>query len=902
MNCLIVFCLWLVVTLALHLRYRVRVKGLDDVVRRYGKTGILFLPNHPALIDPVLLSSVLWNKFHPRALATEKQVRATILKRIGWRIRLLALPDMGVGGIACHDTVLAQIETCVQALKAGDNLLFYPAGRIYRSRMEKLRGNGGVARILQEYPDCKVVLVRTTGLWGSDFGRAKGYQLPFGTCLRRHFWHVILGGIFFMPRRHVTIEFVPRPQDMPDGSDKEILNRYLENFYNKAMRPNTYVPYTWFEGGRTCTLPEPDAYNANEDTSRVPDEVRVKIKDRLREMTGKRLIKDTDTLGTDLGLDSLVVVELQQWIAKEFGKEVPSPEKLRTVASLLIAAMGESDATDPLLPVPASWFYDDPRPLEVTQADSVPMAFLKNAKKAPNRPVWADQSSGVFTNRKMVLAVLALAPRLKRLPGERLGILMPGTVAATLFYLAAQFAGKIPVMINWTVGNRNMRHCVESVGLEKILTAQVLVERLKGMGVDFTGLEDRFVTVEAIKDRIGLGAKLLAVFRSRFWWRSLWKAPIPETAVILFTSGSETLPKAVPLTHQNLMVDVTCAAADMNIQKDYCLLGMLPPFHSFGTLLSIVFPCASNIRVVYHPNPTEGAMLARLTAAYKVNFFCGTPTFVANILRNGTSRQLETLRLVVCGAEKCPESTFRLLSEKAPLAELYEGYGITECGPVVSLNKPRQCRRDSVGKLLECMRGVVMDEGCKRVLPADETGMLVVCGEPVFGGYLGYKGPSPFVLREGRNWYRTGDLVQMDKDGFIFFKGRLKRFTKIGGEMVSLPAMEETLLKHFRNPDGKGPALAVETYGPDDAPVICLVATMPVEREEANRILREEGFPPISSIREVHQWEEIPLLGTGKTDYRGLKARLEAGGAKGRVEDAAKAEAPVAEPVREEVR
>lgn len=876
MNCVIVFILWMVVTAAVHLRYRIRVKGLDEVVARYGRKGILFLPNHPALIDPVILNTVLWGKFKPRSLVTEKQIRTTILKRIGWRIRLLALPDMGVSGVAGHDAVVHQIDCCVDALKQGDNLLFYPAGRIYRSKREKLRGNGGVARILQEYPDCKVVLVRTTGLWGSDFGRAKGYQTSFGETLKRHFWDVILGGIFFMPRRRIRIEFVTRPDDMPDGSDKELLNRYLESFYNKAMRPNLYVPYRWIGNGRVCTMPEPDSYNLSEDTSQVPDDVRMKVKEKLRELTGKRLIKDTDTLGTDLGLDSLIVVELQQWLSNEFGRSMPSPEKLRTVASLLIAAIGESTGVEPLTPIPANWYYDDDAPLECTQADSIPLAFLANAKRHPSRPVWADQLSGVFTNRKMVLAVLALLPQVEKLKGDRVGVLMPASCISTLLYLAVQFAGKTPVMINWTVGNRNMRSCLESVPLESILTSQALVERLKGTGVDFTGIEEKFVMLESLKESIGLLPKLVAFLRSRFWWRKLWKAKIRDEAVVLFTSGSETNPKAVPLTQQNLMVDVTNAAADMNIQKDYCLLGMLPPFHSFGTLLSIVFPCVSNIRVVYHTNPTEGAMLARLTAAYKVNFFCGTPTFIANILRCGTPQQLETLRLVVCGAEKCPQSTFDLLHEKTPMAELYEGYGITECGPVVSLNKPRAYRAGTIGKLLPCIKGVVMDEDCRKVLPTGATGMLVVCGDTIFNGYLGYKGPSPFLLREGRNWYRTGDLVQIDADGFVTFRGRLKRFVKIGGEMVSLPALEDVLLARYPNPDVKGPSLAVEAYGPDSAPVVALVSTLPLDREEVNDFLRREGFAAIYSIREIRHWESIPLLGSGKTDYRAIKSRLEA--------------------------
>ena len=877
MNRVIVFFMWLIVYVAVHLRYRLKVTGLSEVLKQYGENGVLFLPNHPGLIDPVILASILWPHFKPRALVTEKQVRTTILRKIGWRFRILPLPDIGVSGMAAHDAVIKQIGCCIDALRAGDNLLFYPAGRIYHSKMEKLRGNGGVSRILQEYPECKVVLVRTTGLWGSDFGRAKGYQLSFGTCIKRHILHVLLGGIFFMPRRHVSVEFVTRPADLPSGEEKEVLNRYLENFYNKAMRPNTYVPYTWFEGGRTCVVPEAASFNTAEDTSQVPDDVRTKVKDKLREMTGKRMIKDTDTLGTDLGLDSLVLVELQQWLQNEFGHEVPSPEKLRTVASLLIAAIGESGGVaEPLMPVPANWFYEDAAPLKITWSESIPKSFLLNAKKDPNRPVWADQATGVFTNRKMILAVLALVPKLEKIPGERMGILMPASVASTLMYLAVQFAGKVPVMINWTVGNRNMRHCVESVGVDKILTAQIVIDRLKGTGVDFTGLEEHFLTVESIKGSLKLFDKLLAAFRSRFCWRKLWKARIPELAVILFTSGSESLPKAVPLTHRNVLFDLEHAASDMGIQKDYCLLGMLPPFHSFGVLLNTMFTCASNIRVVYHANPTEGAMLARLTAAYKVNFYCGTPTFIANILRNGTQEQLDTLRLVVTGAEKCPVATMALLKEKTPMAHLYEGYGITECGPVVSLNKPDRYREGTIGKVIDCSKGIVVDEECKRKLPPNTTGMFLVRGETVFGGYLGYDGPSPFVTLDGEEWYRTGDLVKMDEEGFITFQGRLKRFVKVGGEMISLPALEETLLKHYQNPDVKGPPLAVEAYGPDEAPIITLVATMSLEREAVNQTLRDEGFSAIQSIREIRQWESIPLLGTGKTDYRNIKARLAA--------------------------
>lgn len=872
-NNIFAFFIWITLKVLLWLRYRIQVEGLDEIEKQYGNKGIIFLPNHPALIDPLIMMSVIWGRFKPRALVTEKQIKASALKYFWKRIRLLPLPDLGVTGLAGHEKVLSQLATCIDALKAGDNLLFYPAGRIYRSKKEKLRGNGGVARIITEYPEVKIVLARTTGLWGSEFSRAKGYQLSFGAALGLHFWDVVKNGIFFSPRRQVKIEFFVKPEDMPSPQNKDVLNRYLENFYNHAMRANTYVPYRWWERGGARTLPEPDSYNVNEDVSQVPADIQRRVKEKLHAITGKVLIRDTDTLGTDLGMDSLIIAEVHAWMQEEFGHEMPSPESLRTVSSLILAANGESAAAEPLKSVPASWFYDDPRTLTITDAGDVCKSFLVNAKAAPNRPVWADQTSGVFTNRKMVLAIMALRPAVEALPGERIGILMPATVYSTLLYLVCQFSGKVPVMINWTVGNRNMRHCIQNSGCDRILTAGAVVERLATAGVDFSGIEERFVKLEEIAAKTPLLRKIKALIMSRLCWRSLWKAKIPETAAIIFTSGSENLPKAVPLSHRNVIVDLIHAVNDMKIRKDDCLLGMLPPFHSFGLLLNTMFTCTSNIRVVYHPNPTEGAMLGRISAAYKVSFFCGTPTFIASILRNSTPEQMETLRLCVTGAEKCPASTLQLLQEKAPKAGLYEGYGISECGPIVSLNKPDAMRFGTIGKIIPCTEAVVVNEAGTQEVPVNTTGMLLVRGENIFKGYLNFDGPSPFVTFRDKEWYRTGDLVQLDEEGFVTFMGRLKRFVKIGGEMISLPAIEETIAANWPNPDPQnGPALAVEAAGDSDQdPRITLFTRLPLTKEQVNDLLREKGFSPIQFIRSVVKLEALPVLGTGKTDYRSLK-------------------------------
>ncbi|NLE53975.1 MAG: AMP-binding protein, partial [Lentisphaerae bacterium] len=234
------------------------------------------------------------------------------------------------------------------------------------------------------------------------------------------------------------------------------------------------------------------------------------------------------------------------------------------------------------------------------------------------------------------------------------------------------------------------------------------------------------------------------------------------------------------------------------------------------------------------------------------------------------------VRLLITGAEKCPEAAFALFREKCPAAAFLEGYGITECSPVVAMNHPGAAKAGSIGKILACLEWRVLDRDMKPV-PAGGTGMLYVSGPSVFAGYMHYDGPSPFVDFEGKTWYRTGDLVSADEEGFIFFKGRLKRFVKIGGEMVSLPAIEEVLLEKYRSEDVPLP-LAVEALGTEEQPLVTLFTVLAIDREQANTALREAGLSPIHNIRQVVSLTAIPVLGSGKTDYQSLKKLTADGG------------------------
>jgi long-chain-fatty-acid--[acyl-carrier-protein] ligase len=521
--------------------------------------------------------------------------------------------------------------------------------------------------------------------------------------------------------------------------------------------------------------------------------------------------------------------------------------------------------------VDACWFADRARRPAVPDGDTIPEVFLKQAASGPSRPSLADQSGGVRRYRDIVLGILALKPEIEKLEGDYLGLMFPASAGVGVLYLATLFAGKTPVMLNWTVGERNLAHALDLLGIRHVLTADALLRKLKEQGVALEAVADRFLTVETLAPRISKMAKLSALLQSRLSWRALRRAKVPATAVVLFTSGSESLPKAVPLTHGNLLGNLRDVMSVVSLTPAERLLAFLPPFHSFGLTGNLLLPLLSGVPAAFHPNPTEGAALAKMAEAYRASILMGTPTFLKGIVAAADDAQLAPLRLVVTGAEKCPDALYETLARRKPGLVVIEGYGITECSPFVSVNRVESPRPGTVGKLLPGVEGVIREvEGGGRAAEG-KPGMLLVRGKSIFGGYLNFEGPSPFETFEGKTWYRTGDLLRMEPDGSLVFAGRLKRFVKIGGEMVSLPAIEDVLMARFQDPDAKEPELAVESAGSEEAPELSLFTTQELTREAANAAIREAGLSPIHHVRKVVRVEKIPLLGTGKTDYRALK-------------------------------
>jgi long-chain-fatty-acid--[acyl-carrier-protein] ligase len=291
--------------------------------------------------------------------------------------------------------------------------------------------------------------------------------------------------------------------------------------------------------------------------------------------------------------------------------------------------------------------------------------------------------------------------------------------------------------------------------------------------------------------------------------------------------------------------------------------------------VTTLLPLTNGIRVVHHPDPTDAGALVRKIAAYKPTLIAGTPTFIGYILDRAKPGDLDSLRLIVLGAEKPPASLFDRVKELAPAAEVIEGYGITECAPAISLTVPGANMHGTVGVPLAQVEVCVTDLESGDVLPRGSTGMLNVHGPNVFPGYIAHDGPSPFRDIDGKRWYVTGDLGTIDANsGVISFSGRLKRFLKAGGEMISLPALEEPFTRKFP-PTDKGPRVAVEGIETPEGRRIVLFTTDEMTLREANAILQAEGFRGVMRLDDVKKVEALPVLGTGKTDYKVLRALIE---------------------------
>ena len=872
---------WALARLVLGLRYRVRVEGAEQL--RGVRGPVLVMPNHPGFIDPPLVLSHLPLREPLRPMVYKPIARHPVLYPFMRMIDAFEVPDLAEQSRSSHEQTLALIDEIAAGLKRGQSFLIYPAGRLQQQGYEQVGATRSVAELLGRCPEATVVLVRTRGVWGSTFSRAwTGSRPLLGRCILHGIGVILANLIFFTPRRRVemTVE-VPDRRDLPEPT-REKLNPWLEEWYNReGPEEPAFVPYHFAFGSREHEFPERQAGEAVDPSQLDPATIRA-VNEMLEEHLGRPLEdeeKQPETTLDRVGLDSLDRMDLDLKIQQRFGFR--SDQVAETVGQLWALAEGQwGGAAEDSAPVPAAWN----RPPSSREPIGIPgetlgEAFVTRALDHPGDLAVADGIVGVLSYRKLLVGAWLLGKRLAELEGDAVGVMFPASVAADLVFFGLHLAGKLPVMLNWTTGPGNLAHAVKTLGVRRVVTSHKLVDRL---GIEVEGAE--YLFLEELRGEIGriekLGTLLATYLAPGRFRRGRPDQDPDDTAVVLFTSGSEAAPKAVPLTHRNLILMMRSGGKALEFTRADVLLGCLPPFHSFGLAGNVVMPVITGVRVVHYADPTDAAGMVRITSKYGPTLLYITPSFLDYMLRAAGDGDLDSLRLISTGAEKCPERVFEKCAEVVPGAEVLEGYGITECSPVVSVNRPGRAKRGSIGQPLDVVEVRVVDPDTNRPLEPGQTGMLLVHGPTIFDGYLHYEGPDPFVELDGKRWYRTGDLVRIDDEGDIFFQGRLKRFLKAGGEMISLPALEEPIARRYP-PTEDGPQVAVEGVETPEGRRVVLFTTAEVSLREANAALAEAGFRGVMRLDEVRRVEQIPVLGTGKTDYKVLRRMVAEGQKRG---------------------
>jgi acyl-[acyl-carrier-protein]-phospholipid O-acyltransferase/long-chain-fatty-acid--[acyl-carrier-protein] ligase len=533
--------------------------------------------------------------------------------------------------------------------------------------------------------------------------------------------------------------------------------------------------------------------------------------------------------------------------------------------------------------------------------DPIPLAWLRSAKQVGGDLCLADAvGENRLSGYRVTTGVLAFSRLIrKRSPERNIGLLLPTSSAGTIANMASLLLGKTVVNLNYTASESSLLSAVDKAQIKSLYTSRRFIEKLKQKGVALEKLLQglQVIYLEDLKEEIGklqqislLAASILLPARLLYL---LFGKPvaIDEPAAILFSSGSEGEPKGVVLSHRNIMGNIRQVSDVLDTQSDDVVMASLPLFHAFGLTVTGFMPLVEGMPAVCHPDPTDVVNIAKAIGNYQATVFCGTSTFLRLFTRNRRVHplMLSSLRVVVAGAERLsPEvrDGFKLKFNK----EIYEGYGTTETTPVASVNIPDRIepsswkvqegsRHGTVGLPLPGSSFRIVDPETLRTLPPGEDGLILIGGTQVMLGYLDdpKKTDEVIVELDGKRWYKSGDKGRLDVDGFLTIVDRYSRFAKIGGEMISLGAIEgaigqllpeEVEILSTALPDGK------------KGEKVALLVAGEILLEEIKGLIDAAGLNPLMRPSEIIPVEAIPKLGSGKSDFKRAKQiALEAIGA-----------------------
>jgi acyl-[acyl-carrier-protein]-phospholipid O-acyltransferase/long-chain-fatty-acid--[acyl-carrier-protein] ligase len=488
-------------------------------------------------------------------------------------------------------------------------------------------------------------------------------------------------------------------------------------------------------------------------------------------------------------------------------------------------------------------------------------SFILIAKKYPGKLSFIDRTSDRrITYSKALIASLILSEKFKKYDKGFIGIMIPTSAGCGLSILGALMSGRTPVMINYSTGAAmNAEHARNKCGFKTIITSRALLEKIN------CPFLDGMVFIEDIMQKVTIINKIRAALTA--------KMPLPlilktvhsgnesETATILFTSGSEKDPKAVELTHKNISSNVDASRHAYNLSHEDILLASLPYFHVFGLTVELWLPLTTGMTIVTFANPLDYKTICTVIREEKPTIMASTPSFYWGYLRKSEPGDFQSIKYAISGADKCPESLREEFRKKHNLT-LYEGYGATETSPSISANTPDFNRPGSIGKPLPGVEVRIENYETGESCAPGEVGRIMIKGDLVMKGYFDDLEETSMRIRGG--WYDTGDMGYIDHDGYLWHSGRLKRFVKIGGEMVSLVKVED----------------AVEKLIPQD--ILCCVVEIPdqvkgariivavTDTVDERKILKQLGevLPAIAIPKQFIVIKELPRMGSGKIDFR----------------------------------
>jgi acyl-[acyl-carrier-protein]-phospholipid O-acyltransferase / long-chain-fatty-acid--[acyl-carrier-protein] ligase len=524
----------------------------------------------------------------------------------------------------------------------------------------------------------------------------------------------------------------------------------------------------------------------------------------------------------------------------------------------------------------------------VDKLPSIIETWLDQAKALGNRLSIADSTGLKLSHHRLIAGVMTLHHKLFNVlaDNQHVGICLPNSVAGTMTLLSLLSLGKTVTPLNYTANHEALKAAVTNSGLTKVITSKQFIETLKRRGFPIDELF-KWVTPIYLEDLKASMKKqeliknyLIAKYAPAALLRSLLVPTVAssQVAFILFSSGSEGQPKGVELTHCNIIGNVRQTAEILAAETNDILLSVLPTFHAFGLTAGMLLPLMEGFCVISHPDPTDTATIGMLAQQYHPTLLFATSTFLRLYTRakNITPAMFMSLRIVVAGAERLQPEVHTLFEEKFKKT-IYEGYGTTELSPVASVNRPdtpQEIRQKigSVGKpIVGCMFRII-DPDTGATLAPGEAGLILVGGVNVMKGYLHdpMQSEEVIIYEHGIRWYKTGDKGRLDSHGFLTILDRYSRFAKIGGETISLTAIEQQIMALINHDDIEILAVAVPDAKKGES--IVLLHSGPLNSDELQNIVAPSNIHNLMKPSRYKQVSLIPKLGTGKTDFAGAKA------------------------------